>query len=505
MKFKNIEITIATILLLLAIYSLFGFLNVYVDGRYSAEAYGMSRFKEKGLSFNFYLNYLLPFLINYLTIYAAFIWVACSLPDKYITQQKWQQALISVVAGIVAMCMLFVLKDCLSRPYEDNILFNSIHRELGVATGMTAMMLAYEAFKQVILWMIDKKQVASEWKKNPLYRDLIWCVLIWGIGMFGVLIFKPYRGFALLFALIVPCVFAIYLTCLYWLIPKFYKQAESKTLWLLATLVTLGINVPLNGLYSVGAAYNGASFLVLFLFIWLLQLAIIVPVCIYLYEIKNRRVAELKTLKTELGNSNAGLQFLRSQINPHFLFNALHTLYGTALMESAEKTSEGIQKLGDMMRFMLHENNQDKIALSREINYLHNYIDLQNLRIASSPEIIIDVQIADIIGYDEIAPMLLIPFIENAYKHGISFKEKSWINVSLFKKDSVLHLDVHNSIHPENENDPERFHSGTGLDNVKQRLQWLYPEAHELVIQQNPREFFIHLSLTLSTQKITTP
>jgi len=85
------------------------------------------------------------------------------------------------------------------------------------------------------------------------------------------------------------------------------------------------------------------------------------------------------------------------------------------------------------MRFMLHENNQDKIALSRELEYLHNYIDLQNMRLALSQELTIDLQIENIVGYDEIAPMLLIPFIENAYKHGISLQERSWISVSLYK------------------------------------------------------------------------
>jgi LytS/YehU family sensor histidine kinase len=221
----------------------------------------------------------------------------------------------------------------------------------------------------------------------------------------------------------------------------------------------------------------------------------------WVYLANKEKYKQLTSLQAALGTSNANLQYLRSQINPHFLFNALNTLYGTALLEKAEKTGEGIQKLGDMMRFMLHENNQDKIALSRELDYIHNYIDLQNMRLALSPDMIIDIQIEEMIGYNEIAPMLLIPFIENAYKHGISLQEKSWINVNLYKKENILHLDVHNSVHPVNINDPERYHSGTGLENVKQRLQLLYPNRHELVVRQNTKEFFVHLSLTLDQQK----
>lgn len=501
MKLKNIEIAIATIILLLAVYSLLGSVNGYLAGRYSDSAYGRELFKAKGLPFNFFINYFFPILIKYIAIYASFIWISCSLPDKFITQQKWQKAILSIIAGIIVMWLLLVLSDCLNRPYDDYILQESLFREFGVAAGMSGLMLLYEIFKQLAIWLLKRDEAKTSWKNNPLITNVIWFVLIWGVALFAIVLLQPYWGVRLFIVLIAPCAFITYLLCLYFLIPRYYYQPEKGAFWLLLTVTTLGINIPFNGFYSGRAAYSKLDFLILFLFIWFLQIAILLPLSLYLYKIKKERSAELTSLKAELGTSNAGLQFLRSQINPHFLFNALNTLYGTALMENAEKTGEGIQKLGDMMRFMLHENNQEKIALSREISYLHNYIDLQNLRIASSPNISIDMQIEDIVGYYEIAPMLLIPFIENAYKHGISLKEKSWINVNLFRKDDTLHLDVHNSIHPQKENDPERYHSGTGLDNVKQRLQLLYPERHELVIRQNTKEFFIHLSLTLSTQK----
>ncbi|MCR8559943.1 histidine kinase [Mucilaginibacter sp. BJC16-A38] len=501
MKFRNIEISIATVLLLIAIYSLFGSVNIYWTGRYSENAWGMVRFREKGLHFNFFVNYMLPFIIVYVTVYASFIWVACSLPNKFITAQKWYNALLTIIAGILVTWGLFVLKDCLDRPYDDNVLPDSLFRELGVAVAVNTAIVGYVIFKQFVFWALTLKQVKASWKTNTIVTDIIWFLLLWGIAMFGIAVFEPYWGFAFFLALIIPCCFIIYLVCFYHIIPKYYQQNEKGPFWLTIVLISLAINIPFNGAYSARASYSGISFVVLFSFIWMIQIAVIVPISLYLYKVKRERSAELNNLKTELGTSNAGLQFLRSQINPHFLFNALNTLYGTALMENAEKTGEGIQKLGDMMRFMLHENNQDKIALSREINYLHNYIDLQNLRIASSPNINIEILIEDIIGYYEIGPMLLIPFIENAYKHGISLKEKSWIKVNLFKQDDTLHLDVHNSIHPEKENDPERYHSGTGLDNVKQRLQLLYPQRHELVIRKNTQEFFIHLSLTLTAQK----
>lgn len=216
---------------------------------------------------------------------------------------------------------------------------------------------------------------------------------------------------------------------------------------------------------------------------------------------KNRslqKTEEIINLKTELGKSDANLNFLKSQINPHFLFNALNTLYGTALQENSERTAEGIQKLGDMMRFMLQENTEDKILLTRDIDYLNNYIALQKLRTATSSGIRIETQVDSYEGLLLITPMLLIPFVENAFKHGISLNNPSHIKITLQIAEQTLYFDVHNSLHVHSEHDPERLQSGIGLQNVKQRLSLLYPDQHELIIRQNAKEFFIHLTLNLT-------
>lgn len=227
---------------------------------------------------------------------------------------------------------------------------------------------------------------------------------------------------------------------------------------------------------------------------------IIVPFLAWnIFKARNEKKAEeIQSLKTELGKSDANLNFLKSQINPHFLFNALNTIYGTALQENAERTGEGIQKLGDMMRFMLQENMEDKIFLSRDIDYLNNYIDLQKLRISTSSEIIIETQIEEQINNFQITPMLLIPFVENAFKHGISLQHPSHIKITLQVSNNKLYFDVHNSIHIKHENDPEKLQSGVGLQNVKQRLALLYPNQYELIIRENAKEFFIHLTLQLT-------
>jgi LytS/YehU family sensor histidine kinase len=181
----------------------------------------------------------------------------------------------------------------------------------------------------------------------------------------------------------------------------------------------------------------------------------------------------------------------------------LNTIYGTAIQEKAERTGEGIEKLGDMMRFMLQENMQEKISLAREIEYLNNYIGLQKLRTDPNPCIKIETDIQPDVSLVQIAPMLLIPFVENAFKHGISFREASHIKIALEFKNNRLYFDVYNSKHIRNENDPEKDKSGIGLNNVKQRLKLLYAGKHELIIRETGKEFFVHLTIQLSQQTST--
>ncbi len=196
-----------------------------------------------------------------------------------------------------------------------------------------------------------------------------------------------------------------------------------------------------------------------------------------------------------LVKSKTDLQFLRSQINPHFLFNVLNTLYGTALQENAERTAGGIQKLGDMMRFMLHENNQDFIQMSKEIEYLKNYISLQKLRTESSADIIIVENISEQNCNHKIAPMLLIPFVENAFKHGISLKEKSWIKINLECNEKNILFEVRNSMHARLDNDPEEERSGIGFKNVLERLKLTYGGRFQASVNSDGTEFFVQLAI----------
>ncbi len=200
-------------------------------------------------------------------------------------------------------------------------------------------------------------------------------------------------------------------------------------------------------------------------------------------------------LKTQVNKKSAELDQLRTQVNPHFLFNALNSLYSVALKENAESTASGIQKLGDMMRFMLNDNHQDRISISKEIEQLENYIEIQRIRVDESQNISIETNIQNPPAEVYIAPMLLNPFIENAFKHGISLRNKSWIRITLTFDERKLYFKVHNSLHQNKETDPENKNHGIGLENVKKRLDLIYPDRHTLVLQESGQDFFVLLSI----------
>ncbi|WP_230471163.1 sensor histidine kinase [Hymenobacter jejuensis] len=332
---------------------------------------------------------------------------------------------------------------------------------------------------------------------QTLLRDALIGGAAWMGCMLLLLLSEAERELLLFWTLLLPSGLLFYGFAVNTLIPNCLRKSHPLRSYLLRSvgvLLVLLIPVWVAGLLLSRSEDEAAEFGFL---VTICHLLVTVPLAWVISQRRRRAHAELYGLKTELGQSTATLDFLRSQINPHFLFNALNTLYGTALQENSERTAHGIQLLGDMMRFMLHENHQPKILLSREIEYLRNYIELQSLRTATSSTVAIQTTIDEVVDEQFIAPMLLIPFVENAFKHGISLQEPSWIRITLHCTQNALYFDVYNSTHTKREQGVEKENAGIGLDNVRQRLALLYPERHELVIRETVEEYFVHLTLQL--------
>lgn len=205
---------------------------------------------------------------------------------------------------------------------------------------------------------------------------------------------------------------------------------------------------------------------------------------------------DLEARKKEIENEKlaAELHFLKAQINPHFLFNTLNNLYYLAFTQSPNTTTV-IEKLSQMMRYMIYDSNAPKVPIGKEIDYMRNYIGLEQLRL--NTDVPIEFRVDGQTGSQMIVPFVLITFLENAFKHGVSNSyPDSWVR-------SVITLDGnHCSFMVENSKLPAQFReaeakSGIGLQNVMRRLALSYPGAYTLDVQDTADMYQVHLQLTL--------
>ncbi|MCA6074575.1 sensor histidine kinase [Fulvivirga sedimenti] len=186
------------------------------------------------------------------------------------------------------------------------------------------------------------------------------------------------------------------------------------------------------------------------------------------------------------------MKLLRSQINPHFLFNALNNLYAMAISHQ-EKTPDLILKLSEMLRYVLYESNTDLVPAEKEWEYILNFVQLQELKFEDEVNLRVE---GEIDPGSQIAPMILLPFVENAFKHShIEDDGNGWIEISLKIQHGMLDFKVSNSnpgklISKDNE-------GGIGMINVKKRLELLYPDCHKLIIEKPEGKFRIHLHIDL--------
>jgi len=184
------------------------------------------------------------------------------------------------------------------------------------------------------------------------------------------------------------------------------------------------------------------------------------------------------------------LNALKSQLNPHFLFNTLNNIYGTNLKD-VEKGSEMLLSLSELFRYQLESQKKDVVKLEDEVMFLHDYIELERLRLTEQNEIEFDVSLEN--ETVRVAPLLFLPFVENAIKYGSFPSKKALILISLNQTGNILTLSVQNPIFP----NKQVVSTQTGLKNVKRRLEILYPGKHELKIQESSTEYQITLKLQL--------
>jgi hypothetical protein len=285
----------------------------------------------------------------------------------------------------------------------------------------------------------------------------------------------------------------------YYLIPKFYFQKK----YLYFILILLGCYLVISllpgyimpvhepGHFQPGPGGPGPKFRQggeMFIFRFAHDLVLFLAVVFFslLLNINNRwKKAEKAKLKAELS-------YFKAQINPHFLFNTLNTIYSLAI-QKAENTPEAVVKLSGMMRYVIADASSDYVSLEKEMSYVTDYIDLQKIRFGDTAEI-------DYIPCEPspglvIAPLILIPFIENAFKYGVNPGTDSSIGIRLSLNGSELHMKVTNK--KVNVTDENEKTGGLGIINARQRLALLYPDKHQLIIDDGETDFTVDLYIML--------
>lgn len=200
---------------------------------------------------------------------------------------------------------------------------------------------------------------------------------------------------------------------------------------------------------------------------------------------QEQKERETEKLKSELS-------FLRSQISPHFMFNVLNSIVSLS-RRKPERVEPVVVKLSDLMRYMLYESDDAKVTLQREAQYLRAYIELQQLRFGDDIEINFNTN--ELNGNKTIEPMLLIPFVENAFKHGVGMIINPTIEIDLHTVDNRIIFSVKNKVNRQFKEEKDEA-SGIGLANVRRRLELLYPENHHLSIKDEDEFYGIYLEIS---------
>ncbi len=326
-------------------------------------------------------------------------------------------------------------------------------------------------------------------------------VLFWMLVYTMMLTAGPSNGTSILEIVRKLINIAFYILVVYvnlgYLIPRFLSQKNFMTYCLLL-LAMVAVFTPIEVLllYITYEEVEPREFLVMnqqYIFLLLFMIAggstVIKIISDWQRHQRDRKDLETQRMQSEI-------KFLKSQINPHFLFNTLNSLYALTLKKS-DKAPEIVIKLSEMMRYMLYECNERRVPLQKEVNYIENYLAMEKLRQSGQADIQFKVegQITD----QTIAPLIFIPFLENSFKHGLNHQiSDGYVHVVMKVLDEKLLLRILNSKPNHSTKSLEKHNGGIGLANVRRRLSLLYPNQYKLDIEDSEKEHIVELSLDLS-------
>ncbi len=201
---------------------------------------------------------------------------------------------------------------------------------------------------------------------------------------------------------------------------------------------------------------------------------------------------ERKAVKLEVEKLILEKNYLKAQLNPHFLFNTLNNLYGLALRHDQE-TPQVITQLSEMMRYSLYESDAEMVPVAKELQYLKNYVMLEKMRYKNNADIVCNIDDSQI-GNQMIAPLLTFVFIENGFKYGLKSKREGFLKINISIEDNFFYFSI---INDKEEKNILQEYGGIGQVNVRKRLQLLYPGKHELKIEDREKTFYVEMTINL--------
>ncbi|HZG26068.1 MAG TPA: histidine kinase [Chitinophagaceae bacterium] len=342
-----------------------------------------------------------------------------------------------------------------------------------------------------------------------VYHVMWWTLTIGSLSaVFNNIFFSPY-AVKFLFSLVLQAA-GVYFN-LYFLIPRFLERGRYVPYLILLLLTVLSSAALIVTGYYVTAELSGKTFQELFkmsrdnyMYIFkvnsLPSTVASMTLAMSVKLTKNWIQAKQKEQLLEREKLETELKFLRSQFNPHFLFNTINSIF-VLIHKNPHMASDALAKFSDLLRYQLYECNEHEIPVSQEISYLENFIELEKLRQdGSQVEVTLQTEQP---SYLTIAPFVLIPFIENAFKHIPKGKDRqSWIRIDLRFEGKLLLFSISNSVDEKSSNSRDFItHRGIGLKNVKRRLDLIYSGRHKLTLEQDKNQFVVHLELSLFEHK----
>lgn len=331
-----------------------------------------------------------------------------------------------------------------------------------------------------------------------LFHFLLWIFFIAAISADSIILFRFNKGLFISYVFSKTLVQAVlvYLNILF-LFPQFFKKKKYLLYVFFVMLFTAVVgycNMSLE-LYSRNMKVALTPDRQLQLYLSQFWMAARYVLYSFLLKISVDYYEQKETIKKiELEKTTAELNFLKAQVNPHFLFNTLNNLYAL-ILENSDKSGEAVLKLADIMKYTLAESKEDKVLLQKEIQLLYNYTELERLR---KPDAAVSFTVSGKTDSSFITPLLLLPLVENAFKYGLnSVVKNGFVRINIQMENKELHVTVENNIPPVKNN--EAFKSlGIGIENVKRRLEILYPGKYVINIDSKKEVFFVHLQLQLA-------